>query len=62
MKVCRSKTEYMRVNDRKGDGVLKMQGVEIMKVTDTGKILVHTVLLFPGKSKRSCFLLAPSVQ
>ncbi|MCJ8737270.1 hypothetical protein PDJAM_G00021940 [Pangasius djambal] len=34
MKVSRSKTEYMRVNEREGSGTVRLQGVEVKKVQE----------------------------
>ena len=34
MKVSRSKTEYMHVNERNPSGTVRLQGVEIKKVED----------------------------
>ncbi|KAF7642013.1 hypothetical protein LDENG_00266230, partial [Lucifuga dentata] len=34
MKVSRSKTEYMAVNERDSSGMVRLQGIEIKKVED----------------------------
>lgn len=42
MKVSRSKTEYMCVNEREDKGTVSMEGVEVAKLDDF-KCLVSTV-------------------
>ncbi|KAK3562145.1 hypothetical protein QTP86_030147, partial [Hemibagrus guttatus] len=37
MKVSRSKTEYMCVNEREGSGTVRLQGEEVKKVQDSGE-------------------------